>query len=138
MLLLLATSRALAVYAALALVLMVAATSRERGRALSALRTLGLDARTASALTFAELAPLAVAAVVGGHGDRHPHPLADVRRARARARHRWVRAARAARRWWPIVGAVAAVTVALVVAVLVEGATRRRDQLGDVLRVGER
>jgi hypothetical protein len=65
-LLLLGTCAALAAYAALALVLLVAATSRERGRALSALRTLGLDARTGSLLTFAELAPLAVAAVLAG------------------------------------------------------------------------
>ena len=40
--------------------------------------------------------------------------------------------------WWPLLGAVVTVTVALVVTVLVEGAVRRRDKLGEVLRVGER
>ena len=40
--------------------------------------------------------------------------------------------------WWPLAGALAVVVVALVAAVLVEGAIRRRDRLGEVLRVGER
>ena len=64
--LLVATGLILAGYAALGLVLTVVATSRERGRTLSALRTLGLDARTARAMTFGELAPLALAAVLAG------------------------------------------------------------------------
>lgn len=137
-LLLLATCGALAAYAALALVLLVAATSRERGRALSALRTLGLDARTGSLLTFAELAPLAVAAIVAGTAIGVAVP--------------WLTSAALGLElatggygppvlrigWWPLLGAVVTVTVALVVTVLVEGAVRRRDKLGEVLRVGER
>ena len=91
------------------------------------------------ALTFAELAPVAVAAVLGGHGDRRPDPLADVRRARARARDGWLRAARrCASAGGRSSAPLAVVAVALVVAVLVEGAVRRRDRLGEVLRVGER
>ncbi|ROS23038.1 FtsX-like permease family protein [Cellulomonas sp. PhB150] len=137
-LLLLAASVALAAYAALALVLMVAATSRERGRALSALRTLGLDARTASALTFAELLPVAAAAVLGGTAIGILIPwltsgalgleLATGGFAQPPLRIGW----------WPVLGAVAVIAVALVVTVLVESAVRRRDKLGEVLRVGER
>ena len=137
-LLLLATSVLLALYAVLALVLMVAATSRDRARALSAMRTLGLDARTASALTGAELAPVAGAAVVGGTviGILIPWLTSDALGLELVTGGFGPPALRIA--WWPIVGAVAVVAVALAVAVLVEGAIRRRDHLGDVLRVGER
>ncbi|HWJ83900.1 MAG TPA: FtsX-like permease family protein, partial [Cellulomonas sp.] len=136
--LLLGTSIALAAYAALALVLMVAATSRERGRSLSALRTLGLDARTASTLTFAELAPLAVAAVVGGTaiGILIPWLTSGALGLELVTGGYGPPALRVG--WWPVVGACAVVAVALVVTVLVEGAVRRRDRLGEVLRVGER
>lgn len=137
-LLLLGTSVALAAYAALALVLMVAATSRERGRALSALRTLGLDPRTASALTFAELLPVAVAAVVGGTviGLLIPWLTSGALGLELATGGFGPPALRVG--WGPIVGAVAVVAVALVVTVLVESAVRRRDKLGEVLRVGER
>jgi len=122
----------------LALVLMVAATSRERGRALSSLRTLGLDARTASTLTFAELAPVAVAAVVGGTaiGILIPWLTSGALGLELATGGFGPPALRVG--WWPVVGAVAVIMVALVVAVLVEGAVRRRDRLGEVLRVGER
>lgn len=137
-LLLLGTSVALAAYAALALVLMVAATSRERGRALSALRTLGLDARTASALTFAELLPVATAAVVGGTaiGVLIPWLTSGALGLELATGGFGPPALRVG--WWPIVGAVAVVAAALLVTVLVESAVRRRDKLGEVLRVGER
>jgi putative ABC transport system permease protein len=64
--LLVLTGLALAGYAVVALVLTVVGTARERARTVSALRTQGLDARTAGALTFGELAPLAVTAVLLG------------------------------------------------------------------------
>ncbi|GEL94909.1 FtsX-like permease family protein [Cellulomonas composti] len=133
-----ATAAILAAYAALALVLLVVATSGDRGRTLSALRTLGLDGRTARALTFAEVAPLAGAALVAGTviGVGIPWLLSgalglDVATGGLRPPATSVG-------WWPLVAAVAAVVVALVVAVLVESAVRRRDRLGEVLRVGER
>ncbi|WP_456844305.1 FtsX-like permease family protein [Cellulomonas sp. P5_C6] len=136
--LLVAVGIALAGYAAIALVLTVVATSRERGRTLSALRTLGLDGRTARAMTFGELAPLAVAALVAGTavGIAVPWMLIgalglDLVTGAAEATVLQVT-------WVPIVGAAAVVLVALAVAVVVESAVRRRDRLGEVLRVGER
>lgn len=133
-----AAAGVLALYAALALVLLVVATSRERGRTLSALRTLGLDVRTGRALTLAELSPLVGAALLAGvaiglvvpwllggalgldvaTGGSHAPPLVVG--------------------WWPVVAACVTVGGALVAAVVAEGAMRRRDRLGDVLRVGER
>ena len=136
--LLLAAAAVLALYAALALALLVVATSRERGRTLSALRTLGLDVRTGRALTLAELAPIVGAALLAGiaiglgvpwllgsalgldvaTGGSHAPPLVIG--------------------WWPLLAAGVTVAGALVVAVVVESAARRGDRLGDVLRVGER
>ncbi len=128
----------LALYAALALVLLVVATSRERGRTLSALRTLGLDARTGRALTLAELAPPAAAALVAGTviGLAVPWLLGGalglvVATGGSQAPPLTLG-------WWPVLAAVLTVAGALVVAVVVEGAVRKRDRLGDVLRVGER
>jgi putative ABC transport system permease protein len=136
--LLVAVGLALAGYAAVALVLTVVATSRERGRTLSALRTLGLDASTARAMTFGELAPLALAALVAGTavGIAVPWMLTgalglDLVTGAAEATTLQVT-------WVPIVGAAVVVLAALAVAVVVESAVRRRDRLGEVLRVGER
>ncbi|QHT54838.1 hypothetical protein GXP71_01140 [Cellulomonas sp. H30R-01] len=136
--LLLGSAAVLAMYAAVALALTVVATSRERGRTLSALRTQGLDARTARALTLGELAPLAVVAVVAGTaiGVVVPWALTDAlgldlltgAPGTAELRLTWV----------PVAGAAAVIGVSLVAAVLVESAVRRRDRLGEVLRVGER
>ncbi|MEZ0447967.1 FtsX-like permease family protein, partial [Cellulomonas sp. ICMP 17802] len=138
LLLLTGVGAALAGYAAIALVLTVVATSRERGRTLSALRTLGLDARTARAMTFGELAPLAVAALLAGTavGIAVPWMLTgalglDLVTGDPAATTLQVT-------WVPIVGAAAVVLAALGVAVVVESAVRRRDRLGEVLRVGER
>ncbi len=137
-LLLLGSAVVLALYAAVALALTVVATSRERGRTLSALRTQGLDARTARALTLGELAPLAVTAVLLGTaiGIAVPWALTD-----ALGLDLLTGAPGTAElqlSWWPVVGAAAVVALSLVVAVLVESAAHRRERLGEVLRVGER
>ncbi|WP_421732586.1 FtsX-like permease family protein [Cellulomonas sp.] len=136
--LLVATGLILAGYAALGLVLTVVATSRERGRTLSALRTLGLDARTARAMTFGELAPLALAAVLAGTaiGIAVPWLLTGALGLDLLTGHPEATALQVT--WVPVVGATAVVLVALAVAVVVESAIRRRDRLGEVLRVGER
>ncbi|MBO3086492.1 FtsX-like permease family protein [Cellulomonas fengjieae] len=138
LLLLIATGVVLAGYAALALVLTVVATSRERGRTLSALRTLGMDGRTGRAMTFGELAPLALSAVLTGTaiGIAVPWLLTgalglDLLTGDPAATGLVVT-------WVPIAGASAVVLVALAAAVMVESAVRRRDRLGEVLRVGER
>lgn len=128
----------LAVLTVLALVLVVVATARERGRTLSALRTLGLDARTARWATLGELAPLVVGGLVGGVaiGLALPWLLGDalgLQRLTAQPTGTDV-----AVTWWPVAAAVAALLVATGVAVVVEQAVRRRDRLGEVLRVGER
>ena len=135
---LLAAVGVLACLAVLALGLVVVATARERGRTLSALRTLGLDARTARWATLGELAPLVLGGLVGGTliGLALPVLLGDA------LGLVWLTGepggTSAALTWWPVAAAVAALTVALVVAVTVERAVRRRDRLGEVLRVGER
>ncbi|GIG19616.1 hypothetical protein Cch01nite_03400 [Cellulomonas chitinilytica] len=136
--LLVATGLALAGYAVVALALTVVGTARERARTVSALRTQGLDARTARALTFGELAPLAVTAVLAGCviGVGMPWVLTGALGLDALAGAPG--AARLRVDWLPVAGAALVVLVALVVAVLVESAVRRRDRLGEVLRVGER
>ncbi|MGC5167245.1 FtsX-like permease family protein [Luteimicrobium sp. DT211] len=137
--LLVGTGLALALFAAMALVLTVVATSGERGRTVAVLRTVGLDARTARAMTFGELAPLAVAALVAGTliGVAVPGLLTrslglDVATGLPGA------VVSLAVSWVPLALAAAVVGVSLVAAVHVESAVRRRDRLGEVLRVGER
>lgn len=128
----------LAVLLVLALALVVVATARERGRTLSTLRTLGLDARTAHAATLGELAPLVVGGLVGGTviGLAVPWLVVDA------LGLGWLTGepdgARLAPAAWPVLVAAGALLVALAVAVAVEQAVRRRDRLGEVLRVGER
>ncbi|MBO3096538.1 FtsX-like permease family protein [Cellulomonas dongxiuzhuiae] len=136
--LLLAAVAVLAALSVLALVLVVVATARERGRTLSALRTLGLDARTARWATLGELAPLTLGGLVGGVaiGLGVPALIGDaigLQLLTAEPGGVTVDVT-----WWPVAAAAAALVVALVVAVVVEQAVRRRDRLGEVLRVGER
>jgi putative ABC transport system permease protein len=102
------------------------------------LRTLGLDGRTARAMTFGELAPLAVAALVAGTavGIAIPWLLTG-----ALGLELVTGAAEATQlqvTWVPIVGAAVVVLASLVLAVVVESAVRRQDRLGEVLRVGDR
>lgn len=136
--LLVASVAVLTVLSVLALVLVVVATARERGRTLSALRTLGLDARTARWATLGELAPLAAGGVVGGVaiGLGVPALVDDALGLQLLTAEPG--GAGVDVTWWPVAAAVGAVTVAVVVAVAVEQAVRRRDRLGEVLRVGER
>ncbi|UZN04358.1 FtsX-like permease family protein [Cellulomonas sp. S1-8] len=136
--LLLAAVGALALLAVVALVLVVVATSGERGRTLSTLRTIGLDARTARWATLGELAPLVLGGLVGGTaiGLALPLLVGDA------LGLQWVTAAPGdvpvTLAWWPVLLAAGALVVALVVAVTVEQAVRRRQRLGEVLRVGAR
>ena len=134
--LLLAAAGVLAVLAVLAVVLVVVATSRERGRTVSALRTLGMDLRTARRATLGELAPLVVGGLVGGCAIGLGLPALiggslGLRRLTGEPRGTSVELT-----WWPVAAAVAVLVLAVLVAVVVEQATRRRDSLGQVLRVG--
>ncbi|GIG40430.1 FtsX-like permease family protein [Cellulomonas phragmiteti] len=136
--LLLAAVGALALLAVVGLALVVVATSGERGRTLSTLRTLGLDARTARWATLGELAPLVVGGLVGGSAIGLALPAL----VGGTLGLRWVTAAPGdvpmTPTWWPVLLAAGALVVALVVAVTVEQAVRRRQRLGEVLRVGAR
>lgn len=136
--LLLAAVGVLALLAVVALALVVVATSGERGRTLSTLRTLGLDGRTARWATLGELAPLVVGGLVGGSAIGLALPVL-VGDALGLA---WVTAAPGdvpvVVAWWPVAVAAGALLAALLVAVGVEQAVRRRERLGEVLRVGAR
>lgn len=55
-----------AAFAVLVIILELAATARERGRAVSFLRTMGLPARAAGVVTAVQLVPTALAAAVAG------------------------------------------------------------------------
>jgi len=128
---------ALTVLLVLTLVLVAVATSPDRGRTLAVLRTLGIDPRTARAVTVGELAPPAVAGLVAGAvaGVAVPWLVADA------LGLAWVtgdpRAGHAALSGWPVAVAAVAVLVAVAGAVAVEGRVRRADRIGEVLRSGQ-
>ncbi|MBO0922262.1 ABC transporter permease [Cellulomonas sp. zg-ZUI222] len=129
---------ALSGLAVVALALVVVATSGERGRTLSTLRTLGLDARTARWATLGELAPLVLGGFVGGTviGLALPPLIART------LGLSWVTGSPGdvpvSLVAWPVLLAAVALGAALAVAVAVEQAVRRRERLGEVLRVGAR
>jgi putative ABC transport system permease protein len=131
------SSIAIALLAAIALIAIVLGGARERGRSLALLRTLGLRASLGWWLALSDLAPVVVAALVGGiaagvgmvlllepamglrvlaGGLSEPQPTIS----------------------FAVVGALAAGAILLLAfAVLVEVAFRRGDRLSEVLRVGE-
>jgi putative ABC transport system permease protein len=126
-----------AILAALALIVTVLGGARERGRSLSLVRTLGLRASAGTWLALAELAPVVLAALVGGvvagigmvlllepamglraltGGLGNPPPTVSA----------------------PILVALVSGAILLLLgAVVIEFAIRRRDRLSEVLRVGE-
>ena len=128
----------LAGFAVVTLVLTVVATSTERGRTLSALRTVGLNRRTARRITLGELTPLAVAAVLAGCVIGLVIPLALTAALGLNRLTGEIRDTPVAVTSWPFVLAVGACVLALVLSVGVEALVRRGDNLGQVLRVGER
>lgn len=128
---------AVAILAAVGLLVTVLRGVRERGRALSMLRTQGMGSGWGWWLAFTELAPPVVAAVIGGGGagvlivyllggslglevlsGGISTPPIDVN--------------------WQFMAAVGAgVVVLLIIAVAAEVIAHRRDRLSDVLRYGE-
>ena len=123
--------------AAIALIETVLSGARERGRTLSFVRTLGLTMRQSRWLTIGELIPLVLTGVVAGTlagigivallgpalglvvttgGVTEPRPAFDGSFALA------------------VAGCALGL---LLVAVVVENVSRRRDRLAEVLRVGE-
>jgi len=125
------------VLALIGLIASVLSGARTRRRALSLLRTLGMSPRLGWWLALSELAPVVLAALVGGvaagvaiiltlgpsfgletlAGGADPPPLVIAP--------------------WVIAGVVAGAIVLALVAMLVEVVAHRRDRLSDVLRVGE-
>jgi len=133
----LVSTGAVAVLALIGLIASVLSGARTRRRALSLLRTLGMSPRLGWWLALSELAPVVLAALVGGvaagvaiiltlgpsfgletlAGGADPPPLVIAP--------------------WVIAGVVAGAFVLALVAMLVEVVAHRRDRLSDVLRVGE-
>jgi putative ABC transport system permease protein len=123
--------------AVLALITIALSGARERGRSLALARTLGLPARQGWWLALAELAPVVVAALVGGI-------VAGVGIVLLLAPAMGLRELAGGLSDPPptispafIAGLATAAVVLLFVAVLIEIAVRRRDRLSEVLRVGE-
>lgn len=133
----LASTGAVALLALIGFVASVLAGSRSRRRSLSLLRTLGMDSRLGWWLALSELAPIVIAAVIGGvvagvaaivilgpsfgletlTGGAQPPALAIAP--------------------WVIYAVAAGAVVLALVAMLVEVVAHRRDRISDVLRVGE-
>ena len=128
----------LALYAATALVLTSVATSPERGRTLSSLRTLGLDRGETWRITLGELAPLTTAGVLAGAVIGLGVPLVlgsalGLNQLTGEAGDTVVAVTAG-----PFLLAIGASLLALAVSVVVEAVVRRRENLGEDLRVGER
>ncbi|HEY4267684.1 MAG TPA: hypothetical protein VGM94_05785 [Galbitalea sp.] len=131
------SSVAIALLAVIALIAIVLGGARERGRSLALLRTLGLRASLGWWLALSELAPVVVAAVIGGvaagvgmvlllepamglrvlaGGLTEPPPTIS----------------------FAVIAALAGGAILLLaLAVLIEVVVRRGDRLSEVLRVGE-
>lgn len=128
---------ALGILAVLALLATVLAGAAERARSLSLLRTLGIPAGLGWWLALSELAPLMIAALLGGAaaGLGMVVFLGPSLGLGVLAGGLYV--PQTALSWW-FIGAVALAGVMVVaIAVLVEVVMRRRDRLTEVLRVGE-
>ncbi|WP_407345287.1 FtsX-like permease family protein [Pengzhenrongella phosphoraccumulans] len=128
----------LALYAAVALTLTVIATSPERGRTLSSLRTLGLDRGATWRITLGELAPLTIAGVLAGAAIGLGVPLLLTEALGLNKLTGEAASTSVAITAGPFLLAVGASLTALVVSVVVEATVRRRENLGAVLRVGDR
>lgn len=131
------SAAAVALLAVMALIATVVAGARRRSRSLSLLRTLGVSGRLAWWLGFVELAPVVVAAVIGGVGAGIGIVLAlgpslglaelaggvgdPVLRVSATV----------------VFSVVGGAVLLLGLAMLTEIVTHRRDRLSQVLRVGE-
>ncbi|MDM8083181.1 hypothetical protein QUV83_00165 [Cellulomonas cellasea] len=136
--LLVASAAILAALASVTLALTVVASAPERGRTVSALRTLGLDARLARRITLGELLPLTVSAVLMGVVVGVAVPVMLHGALGLSALTGELRPGPVTLDWASVGVAIGASALALAVSIAVETAVRRRDRLGDVLRVGER
>lgn len=128
---------ALGVLSLIALVATVLAGASERARSLSLLRTLGMPLGLGWWLALAELAPLVVAAVIGGVIAGLTIVLFLAPALGLIALSGGLFAPTTTVSWWFIAWLAIASAAVLSVAVFVEVLLRRRDQVSEVLRVGE-
>jgi putative ABC transport system permease protein len=132
-----ASTLLVALFAVIGLLATVAAGSRERARTLSLLRTLGTPSRFGWWLALSDLAPLVLAAILGGIGAGVVVAMVLFPALGIGALTGGVSSAAL------VVDVASAVPIVLggialvVVAILAEVLMRRRDRLNEVLRVGE-
>ena len=123
--------------AIVALIATVAAGSRERARTLSLLRTLGTPSRFGWWLAFADLAPLVIAALLGGVAAGTVVGLVLFPAMGLDALTGEVDSASVVLHGASIVPIILGGIVLVIVALLAEMLMHRRDRLSEVLRVGE-
>jgi putative ABC transport system permease protein len=126
-----------AILAVIGLLSTVAAGSRERARTLSLLRTLGTPARFGWWLALSDLAPLVIAAIIGGVGAGVVVAVVLFPALGIGALTGGVSSAELVVDVASVVPIVLGGAVLVVVAILAEVLMRRRDRLNEVLRVGE-
>ncbi len=127
----------LGVLAVLSLLATVLAGAAERARSLSLLRTLGIPAGLGWWLALSELAPLVIAALLGGAAAGLGVVLFLGPSLGLGVLAGGLYVPQTAISWSFMGAVVGAAAVVLAIAVLVEVLLRRRDRLAEVLRVGE-
>ena len=133
----LSATAAVAVLALIGLVANVLAGSRARRRSLSLLRTLGMGPRLGWWLALSELAPMVIAALVGGVAAGVGVILVMAPSFGLETLAGGVRPPALTIAPWVLGAVVAGALVLGLVALFVEVVVHRRDRLSDVLRVGE-
>jgi putative ABC transport system permease protein len=133
----LASTAAVGLLALIGLVASVLAGSRARRRSLSLLRTLGLSSRFGWWLALSELAPLVIAAVIGGVVAGVGVVLVLAPSFGLESLAGGVSPPALSIAPWVILGVAGAAIVLALVAMVVEVLAHRRDRLSEVLRVGE-
>lgn len=128
---------AVALLAIVALVATVVSGARARGRALSLLRTLGMPPRLGWWLALAELAPLVLAAVLGGIAAGITVVLALAPSLGLDVLAGGVSVPTASLSPLVFIGLAVAALVLLLLGTLADVLVHRRDRLSEVLRVGE-
>ena len=128
---------ALALLAMIGLIATVLAGARDRGRSLSLLRTLGLRPGLGWWLALAELAPIVIAALIGGVIAGTGMVLILEPSLGLQVLSDGVNPPQTVVPPSLIIGLIAGTIVLLGVSILVEVVAHRRDKLSEVLRVGE-
>lgn len=128
---------AVGLLAIVALVATVVSGARARGRALSMLRTLGMSSKLGWWLALAELAPLVLAAVLGGIAAGYAVVLVLAPSLGLHVLSGGITVPAASFSPNVIIGLAVAALVLLLLGALADVLVHRRDKLSEVLRVGE-